>query len=119
MYELNNGNIIKLKTGVGMSRSAETGENVLQGSISGGLISANSLDDSMNNLFENSVHEISFANLRYQPLIYQDDVARASLDRESAQAGNDLIERCMESKLLDLHTDKSCYIIIGNKNDAK
>ena len=24
----------------------------------------------------------------------------------------------MESKLLDLHTDKSCYIIIGNKNAA-
>ena len=32
-----------------------------------------------------------------------------------AQAGNDRIETCMETKLLDLHKGKSCYILIGNK----
>ena len=32
-----------------------------------------------------------------------------------AQARNDKIEACMETKLLDLHKDKSCYILIGNK----
>ena len=32
-----------------------------------------------------------------------------------AQAGNDRIEACMETKLLDLHEDKSCYILIGDK----
>ena len=32
-----------------------------------------------------------------------------------AQPGNDRIESCMETKLLDLHQDKSCYILIGSK----
>ena len=32
-----------------------------------------------------------------------------------AQAGNLIIEACMESKLLDLNTDKSCFLVIGSQ----
>ena len=32
-----------------------------------------------------------------------------------AQAGNEKIEACKETKVLDLHPDMSCYIVIGNK----
>jgi hypothetical protein len=49
------------------------------------------------------------------PLIYQDDLGKFSSSRMDAQAGNDRIEACMETKLLDLHEDKSCFILIGNK----
>ena len=35
--------------------------------------------------------------------------------RDDAQAGNIRIESCLESKLLDLNTDKTVYIVIGNK----
>ena len=52
-------------------------------------------------------------------MIYQDDLGRFSSGRMEAQAGNDKIEACMETKLLDLHQDKSCYILIGNKKTTE
>ena len=116
VFELNKNNDIQIKTSVGMIKSAETGKNVSQGSISGGLISANSLYDSIFEFFKNSLHEVHYGDVSYQPLIYQDDLARASYDAKSAQFDVDLIENCMETKLKDLHSDKCCYIIVGNKN---
>ena len=38
---------------------------------------------------------------------------------KSAQAGNIRVEWCMESKLLDLNFDKSCYMILGSKHAKK
>ena len=58
-------------------------------------------------------------NLRLQPLIFPDDISRIRLNQEDAQAGNIFIESGMESKLLDLNTDKSCYIVIGSKKIVK
>ena len=49
-----------------------------------------------------------------QPIIYQDDLGRFASSRMDAQAGNIKIETCMETKVLDLHQDKSCFIIIGS-----
>ena len=90
-----------------------------QCSVGGGLISAANLDDSINDYFKYSENEISYSDLRMQPMIYQDDLARIAISRESAQAGNDLIETCLETKLLDLHADKSCYILTGNQEKVK
>ena len=47
IYELNKDNSIIIKTGTGMTRSVITGENLSHGSIAGGSISANRLDDSI------------------------------------------------------------------------
>ena len=76
------------------------------------------LDYLVNIFFKKSQFEASYANLRLQPLVYQDDLARSSLSAESAQAGNNMIETCMETKLLDLHGDKSCYVLVGNKKST-
>ena len=54
-----------------------------------------------------------------QPILYQDDVARLSLDLESAQMGNNKMEAMAESKLLDYNLDKSCFILVGQKNPKK
>ena len=75
----------------------------------------NNLDFSINRFFFTSVNEVFYHDIRLQPLIYQDDLGKSSSCRKDAQAGNDKIEACMETKLLDLHQDKSCYIVIGNK----
>ena len=115
IYELNRKTILKVKTGVGLSKSAELGENITQGSVGGALFSTVNLDYSMNNHFKKSSHEISYSQLRLQPLIFQDDISRLSGNIEDAQAGNIFVESVMESKLLDLNTDKSCYIVIGKK----
>ena len=119
IYELNRKTVLKVKTGVGLSDSTELGENITQGSIGGALISTANLDYTVNNHFELSQYEISYSQIRLQPLIFQDDLSRLSSSVENAQAGNIYIEACMESKLLDLNTDKSCYIVLGNKKNMQ
>ena len=91
------------------------GENITQGSIGGALISTANLDFTVNMHFKKSSHEISYADARLQPLIFQDDLFRICSSPSAAQAGNRMIEAVMESKLLDLNIDKSCYIVIGGK----
>ena len=118
IYELNRSNKIQIQTSVGMTRSFNTGPSVCQGSVGGGLVSAINLDYSVNRFFHNSSNEIYYYDVRLQPLIYQDDLGKFSSCRLDAQAGNDRIEACMETKLLDLHPDKSCYILIGNKRST-
>ena len=61
--------------------------------------------------------EISYNDLKIQPLIYQDDIARIADSVVNAQKGNDTIENIMESKLLDLNTDKSKYVIIASAKE--
>ena len=90
----------------------------MQGSVSGALISANNLDRGITSQFKGSENEISYSDLRIQPLIFQDDVARLCTSRNDAQAGNIKIESCLESKLLDPNTDKTVFIILGNKKSA-
>ena len=119
LFELNKSNTIKIKTGVGETNCAELGETVSQGSIAGGLVSAANLDHSVNNFFKNSQYEPSYINIRMQPLIYQDDLARCSLSVKSAHAGNKLIETCLETKLLDLHSDKSCFLLVGKNKTVE
>ena len=47
------------------------------------------------------------------PIIYQDDLARVACIATSAQAGIDRVEVCMETKMLDLHDEKSCFLVFG------
>ena len=113
IFEMNKKTVLKVKTGVGMSEAVDLGENIAQGSIGGALISTVNLDYTVNMHFQTSNYEISYCDIRLQPLIFQDDIARLSNSPRDAQAGNIYVEACMEAKLLDLNTDKSCFIILG------
>ena len=119
IYELNRKTILKVKTGVGLSESVELGENITQGSIGGALFSTVNLDYTLDLHFKKSQYEISYSQVRLQPLIFQDDISRVTSSLEDAQAGNILVEACMESKLLDLNTDKSCFVVLGSKEMVK
>ena len=119
IYELNRKTCLKVKTGVGMSDSTVLGENITQGSIGGALISTVNLDYTVNLHFKKSEHEISYGDTKLQPIIFQDDLFRMCASPEAAQAGNLMIEAVIESKLLDLNLDKSCFIVIGAKNSVK
>ena len=65
-------NKIRVKTGFGMTESAATRENVGQGSIGGGLISALNLDKTMSAYFSGSDNEISYGPARLCSVLYQD-----------------------------------------------
>ena len=119
IYELNKSNRIQIKTSVGVSNRFEVGPTVAQGSIGGGLISSCNLDYSVNKYFRSSSSEVFYHDLKLQPLIYQDDLGRFSTSVQAAQDGTKKIESCMESKLLDLHSDKSCFMIFGNERKKK
>ena len=72
LWFLLNKNKIRVKTGFGMTESAATRENVGQGSIGGGLISALNLDKTMSAYFSGSDSEISYGPARLCSVLYQD-----------------------------------------------
>ena len=113
IYHLNKNNLIQIKTPVGVTEGFKTGENVTQGSVGGGLISSLNLDISVQTFFENSEYEVSYGGTQMNPIIYQDDLARVASNVTSAQAGINMIEVCMETKMLDLHDEKSCFLVFG------
>ena len=113
IYELNRNNLIQIKTPVGITSSFKTGENVTQGSVGGGLISSINLDISIRTFFNASEHEVQYGEIMMGPIIYQDDLARLASNVVSAQAGIDKVETCMETKMLDLHDEKSCFLVVG------
>ena len=88
LFEMNKKTVLRVKTGVGLSKSVELGENITQGSIGGALMSTVNLDYSVNHHFKESQHEISYCDVRLQPLIFQDDLSRLSSSLEAAQACN-------------------------------
>ena len=119
IYELNKNNFIRIKTPVGITDGFRSGENVTQGSVSGGLISSLNLDIPIVNFFKDSEHEVSYGSIAMNPIIYQDDLARLACNVRSAQAGVDKVETCMETKMLDLHEEKSCYLLFGTGKSTK
>ena len=90
-----------------------------QGSIGGGLISANNLDNGINEQFKGSADEVAYGPIRVQSMLFQDDIARVCTSRNSAQAGNVKFESTFETKLLDPNTEKSVYIILGEQSQTK
>ena len=115
IFEMNRETRIKVRTAVGVSSEESTGEGVGQGTLDGAILSACSIDYSMGQFFSKSSYEISYGGLNLQPLLYQDDIFRMCSDPFRAQIGNELIDSVMETKLLDFNLDKSCYLVIGNK----
>ena len=117
LYEMNKRTRISVQTPVGKSDEREIGETVGQGTLEGALVSAASLDNGVRDFFSSSVSEVSYGDMKLLPLLYQDDIGRLSLDIESTQSGNDLMEAMAESKLLDFNLEKSCFIVFGSKKE--
>ena len=113
LYLMNKDAKIRIKTGVGLTREADSGDNVAQGTVEGATISAKNIDKDLDEKFSQSYHEISYGNLNLQPLLFQDDVMRASESIESLIFGNQIIDHIMKEKVLELNTDKSNYMLIG------
>ena len=115
LYTLNKDTVIRVRTAVGETKEAETGENIGQGTLEGAIISAASIDYTVDSFFRYSMDEISYGSVKLQPMLFQDDISRLSTTVQGAQAGNVRMENVMESKLLDFNLDKSCAILMGAK----
>ena len=119
LYAMNRNTRICVQTPVGVTDEQDTGEGVGQGTLEGALISAVNLDTGVDEFFHDSEYEVSYASLPLQPILYQDDVARMSLDLESAQMGISKMEALAETKLLNYNLEKSCFIVIGKNKERK
>ena len=135
LFNLNKRSKIRIKTSVGESRSAETDPIVTQGSIEAAVCSAVNLDSGIKEFFhdakddkddnednkskdekeEKETDDVKYSDIELKPMLFQDDVLAPNKTPESAQRTNNKIVDLMESKLLDLHRDKSCYIVAGEK----
>ena len=79
------------------------------------MVSGLNLDIEVNDFFEDSLDELYYGNVRIQPLLYQDNLIRLSTSRDKAQSGNARVEAVMKSKQLEVHQDKSCFLIMADK----
>jgi hypothetical protein len=119
LFEMNSNTKISIQTPVGITDESDTGEGVGQGTLEGALVSAVNLDSGVNDFFCDSEYEVNYGEVVIQPLLYQDDVARLSMDLESVQMGNNKMEALADTKLLDYNLDKSCFVVIGKEKPRK
>ena len=98
-----------------MTDKAEAGELIGQGSAGGALASQLNIDMGLESYFSGSVDEVNYGSVRLQPISFQDDIARMARDVQTAQAGNVKLASLMKEKQLEVHPDKTCYIIMGGK----
>ena len=91
-----------MKTGTGYSEWAKPGELIGQGTGGGALVSSINLDKDMGEFFSRSSTEVTYGEVRLQPLIFQDDVVRLTGDVSSARAGNKRIENVVKLKQLEM-----------------
>ena len=115
---LNKKSKIRVLTGVGVTKYEQKEELLGQGSLGGALVSACNLDADMNDYFESS-DEVCYGTVRVQPLLYQDDVIHLSKSRDDAQAGVMKMEAVMKTKQLEVHPDKSCYLVVGQGDNLE
>ena len=111
-YELNKSNRIQVLAGPGSTDKAETGENVTQGSIGGGLASALNLAVDVDTFFEGSADEVCYGNVRLQPTMFQDDLGRCSTSVQAAQSGNDKMDIIMNMKQLNITVYVFFYYVV-------
>ena len=78
LYEMNRDTVVKVKTPVGDTDEAETGEGLGQGTIVGAILSAANLGQGVEKYFHDSENEVFYGQVRLQPMLFQDDVARLS-----------------------------------------
>ena len=118
-FNLNKNTVIRVKTGTGYSEWTNAGELIGQGTGGGALVSSVNLDNDMEEFFAGSSSEVTYGEVRLQPLIFQDDVVRLACDMASARAGNKRLEGVVKLKQLDTDTDKTGLILFENWEDMK
>ena len=118
-FNLNKNTVIRVKTGTGYSEWTNAGELIGQGTGGGALVSSVNLDNDMEEFFAGSSSEVTYGEVRLQPLMFQDYVVRLAGDMASARAGNKRLEGVVKLKQLEMHPDKTGLILFGNREDMK
>ena len=119
IYTLNKDTEVSVKTPVGITESAAVGEGLGQGTNEGAIVSSINLDGGVKESFEDSDKEVLYIDVKVNPCLFQDDIARLAENIDSVKEGNRRLETMAETKLLDYNIDKSNSIIIGSRKFRK
>ena len=103
-----------MKTGGGVSDTAQVGDVIGQGTAGTALVSQVNLDQGLQQYFGNGVEDLEYGAIKVQPLAYQDDIMKGSKDVRGAQAGNIKLAAMFKDKGLSAHPDKTCYLVCGS-----
>ena len=114
-YLLNKATNIRVKTAFGVSEEAAVGDCLGQGTAGAGLVSAANLDLGLQKEFNHIKDVMYYAQVRVQPLSYQDDVGSlctsVSMLRKQATKMTDIVKH----KILDAHPDRPGYLFLGSQ----
>ena len=114
-FKLNENTIIRVATPAGMTNTAYVGELVTQGSVGAALQSGADVGRGLDSHFSGSQDEMSYGWIRLQPLAYQDDISRQTININSTRAESQKLSCLMKQKGLQCHPTKTVCIIIGTK----
>jgi len=116
IFLLNNRTRITVKTPYGNTEEYDIGELVRQGSVLGAVISANSLQTVTKDA-EYGQMETTMGDLLLYPLCFLDDIAAVSNSLLQARKNQTVIEVYQDRKRLQLHPEKSQYLINKEKHN--
>ena len=87
---------IQVKTPVGETKAKAAGPTLAQGSLDAAILSSNSIAHGFEEAFEGSEKEIKYKELVIDSLCFIDDVGIMADDRNTAQEGNERMEKLVE-----------------------
>ena len=121
IYQMNKNVRVRVQTPVGVSQSADVGPSVAQGSVDGPIISSVSIGNEVHDAFaaDHGDHEVMYGSLSLSALIWMDDILRMATTTANAQFGNNLIDKIVGNKGLELNLDKSTFIVMGGQKARK
>ena len=118
-YLLNKDTTIQVVCGAGVTDTAEVGECIGQGTKGGALVSQANLDIGVRDQFRGSEDEAKYGNVECGPVVFQDDLARASGSVASSRAGSIRMNMVMNQKGLRLNQEKTGFLIYGSKKQIE
>ena len=118
--KLNEKNQIQVKTGAKLSKYAEIGPVLGQGSCAGALISQAVLDDGVTEQFSpGEGGQPSYGTVQMAPVIFQDDLQNSSISLTQARLASSKVDKVVKKLALSINEDKSVCIIMGSAVQKK
>ena len=114
-YRLNEITVIKVKTSVGVTESAQVGALVGQGSGGAAIGSQAMVDQALKQYLAGSQDELYYGDVRIESAAFQDDISKPCIDVFTAQSGMTRLAAMLSERGLEVHKDKTCYIVCGGK----
>ena len=106
---------IRVKTVVVMMDTVSVGDCIGQGTAWAALISQAYIDMGLQEQFNDSNDVMMYGDIRIQPLTYQGDIGSINNGVSMARIQSRKVSDMLEMKLLEGHSDKMVFIMIGSE----